>query len=794
MILIKSYTKFFIRHSLSNKGNVLISAISLILGITSALFMAFYVQHQLSYDAGHAKADDIYRVVMEVAADGESTHYAATGKPLGPILLKEYGEVEAYASFYALSGQLTFSGGLQRGGARFKEKEVYAVNKEVFKVFDLPLAEGSPEQALHTPYSIVLSQALAKKYFGDRAALGQSLEINGEHYQVTGVLQQLPTNSHMAISALLSEESMSAEFSLQDWFDLENYTYILLKDPAGEKAMLPKLKQLAANYLAPVMEEGQMKIAFYLQPLKEVHFSPGLTQDQPTGNKAYSYIFIVVAFLILIIACFNYINLSMALALKRGKEIGLRRVLGGDKQNLIQQLAFESFCMSLLSLGMSAVLIIYFFPVFKMMSGLEVTLPEMLNWKFGLIAAAMFFFVAMIGGIYPILYLARLEPVEALKNTSTARNNVWVHKTLLTVQFAASLIMVICTLVLRDQMVFLQERDLGFNRERLLLVNLPEDVAAYQDILRLKEVLEENDFVEGASLSGYGSLPGIENGKDVVEIRSGGKLVERVLNVFSWDDQVVDLLSIELIAGRNFAAELASDKQQGVLVNEQLVQELGWQDPLAEKISYMGHERQVVGVVKNFHFTSLHNKIEPAIIVYQNEYLQKLMVKVRETNLPLVETIWKQQLAAYPFEYTYLDDLWDSQYAGDTRLMSLFAVFSGLAILLACMGLLGLATFAVRQRKKEIGIRRVLGARFKDIFISISREFTLVVFLSVLIALPVAYYLTSALQDEFPYRAGISLSTYLFAVFALVSLVAATILYCVGRGLAARPIHTLKNE
>ncbi|MTI33113.1 ABC transporter permease [Xanthovirga aplysinae] len=791
MILFLSYLKFFIRHHLYHKGNALISAFSLILGISSTLFIFLYLQYQWGYDSWHRNSDRIYRVVLEGTMNGSTTKYASTGKPLGPSLMKDFGEVENYVSFH-FSGKTTF----KKGKEVFREQNVYAVNQDAFKIFDLPLIEGNPEKALSEPFQLVINQSLSQKYFGEEGSIGKELEINGEHYKVSGVMKDLPSNSHLAIDALISNKEALGPFSTQDWFDLENYTYVLLGKQTKADELSIKLKSFTRNHLTEVFEQSDMKVAFHLQPLKDAHFDSGLTMDKSVGNKSYLYIFFLVACLILFISTLNYINLGMAQSLTRNKEIGLRKTMGGNTGNLVRQLIAESSFMAFICLFASVALILYLFPFFKQVTSLESAgLWDLLHWQFLLSVFGIFCFITVLSGLYPVVYLSGFEPAQALKNKTSVPANIWLQKLLLTFQFSASIVLVICALILKNQMDYLYNKEMGFNKERVIMVDLPEDVSYNQNILRLKEELLNQSSIESASLAGYGSVPGVENGKDIAEVPDNtGRKTEKILNIFSWDEDFTDLLNIEIINGRNFSEAYARDLKNAALVNEQFVREFNWKDPLSKKVTLYGEERQIVGVVKNFHFTSLHNKIEPAVIIYRDVHMQKLLIKIQEDNLSQIESVWKANLPDQPFNFIYLDDFLHNQYKGDQQMMLLFTFFSGLAILLAILGLLGLSMFTVKQRIKEIGIRRVLGAGFTDIFLSVSKDFSKVILISIIISIPVSVYFASGLQNEFAYQAKTSLLPWFLTIFTVIALAGLTISYGVTKGIKINVIDTLRNE
>lgn len=784
--MLRNYFKIALRTLWRNKLYTSLNVGGLAIGLAACLLMALYVNHEFSYDGFHAKADRIVRVTTTMKTPESPLALASSPVPLAPTLQRDYPEVEAAV-------RLTpFEGVVRQGETLFKEPDVYHADKEVFTVFSYPLLVGNPATALANPNSVVLSERFARNYFGKTDVLGQTVAFEKQLYQVTGVMAGVPSNTDLPVYALLSKEFPGVRSWVED--DFPCYTYVLFREQPNLPVFNKKLEQLANKYanpeLAKMGAEGYT-ISFPTELLKNVHYSEGKMADTPKGNKQYGYLFAFLAVFVLVIALLNYINLLTAKATERAREVGVRKANGALRGQLMRQFLFESWLLSGLSVGLAVVLVLSAVPFFNELLNiqLQISVVETL----GLVGFS-WAVITLAGGLYPAFVLSGYRPVEVLKGRlGTYGKGAWLRKSVIVFQFVLAVGMIAGVLVIRRQMNFMQNHDLGFTKERVLSLYLPDDSTARAGATAFANTLKNRSQIEGVTLGSGLQTEGLLPMASTT-IRSNGRKRELMSNYLFVDDQFLPLLNISLKAGRNLSSESKADRNGGFIVNEAFVKMAGWKEGVGQTIDGFGHKGKVVGVVKNFHYRSLHNLVEPLVMIYNTFPVSSLMVSVKPEHLPVVQSLWQQHYPAYPFDYKFLDESVEAQYTKDRLMTTIFNGFAALTILVSCLGLFGFVTFTAGQRTKEIGIRKILGASVVNVVLLLSKDFLRLVLIAIIIAAPVAWYALDRWLQDFAYRVGLEGWIFALAGGLAVLIALLTVSFQSVKAALMNPVNSLKNE
>ena len=795
--MIKNLLLVALRNFKRDKWYSLLNILGLTIGITFGLFLIFYIKDELSYDRYHEKADRIFRVNSIIKeADRDTMRWAIAPFPMGPALAKDYPEVEESVRFVN-SGRTMF----KNGGLRLYEDKVFFADSNVFRVFTYPFIEGNPQTALKEPNTVVLSQSSAIKFFGtNKSYVGKTLEnVNGKVYKVTGVMKDVPKNAHFIFNILVSRSSLPADFA-NNWGNFDYFTYVLLKPGTTAAAFDNKMKPMYDKYLASIFAQYNIKIKFEAQPITSIHLhSNTANEPEETGSMSYIYIFSAVAFFMLLIACINYMNLTTARSARRAKEIGIRKVTGSNKTQLVLQFLIESTLTALVALLLSIGLIALFLPMFNTLAGKYISFGTLFKPDTILILLAVVVFVGIVGGSYPAFYLSKFNPVSVLKGSlSKGSSNVNLRKALVVIQFSISMIMLICTWVVYGQLRYLRNKDLGFDKAQVMTASAVTDRDIQSSVLSFKNEMRNNPQV--LSVSSASSVPGQGNSFNLFSIQTKDGYVDKGVDVYAIDEDYIKTLGIKLAKGRNFSG--LSDTLHGMLVNEKMVQEFGWGDnPLGKRVKFpgdtSGNYLEVVGVVKDFNQKSLYNPITPLILLYRpntNLIQLKLSTSNISSAITRIENTWKKIFPDIPFQYTFLDQDFDSQYAADQKRGKIFTAFSILTILITCLGLLGLIAFTTEQRQKEISIRKVMGANVGQIVPLITKNFVVLVGLSCIIAFPVAWYFMAKWLKIFPYNTGLSIMPFILSALVVLMITMLTVIFHTIRAAVANPVKALRSE
>ncbi len=799
--MLKNYLITALRNLRRQKGYSLLNISGLALGMACSILVIFYIHHELSYDRFHADADRIFRVTMEGMLNGEPVNVAITPTPLAASLLSRYPEVVSAARIRKRSAMpVAFA------DREFIEPEIIYADPALFDVFTLPLIRGDAQTALARPYTVILTERLARKYFSGEDPLGKSLTFdNRADFAVTGVIKDVPKNTHLKFDLVCSLETLFAvNPALRDsWFsDISGYTYVRLDRPEERKPLEEKLPGLVEAKLGRALKVFKGRIQLHLQPLVDIHLHSKLQWEfGANGDILYIYIFAAIAVVILIIACVNFMNLATARSARRAREIGMRKVVGACRRNLIWQFLAESTSASLLALVIALVIVKLALPLFESASGITLAIGVgELAWLIP-VFLGLALFVGFAAGSYPALYLSALRPVRVLKGGSEAGSRSARFRRLLVVgQFVLSIVMIIGTQIIGDQIRYMKRKDLGFQKDQVLAIRV-SDEKLLQTLDQVKARLKEIPGVLEISATSY--VPG--QGQDTMLVVPEGLGNPTRYRFIDADADYVRTMGMEIVKGRYLSKDLLSDVNHSILINETAARKLGWADPIGKTIKIMRGPSQyepktVVGVVKDFHFSSLRDTIEPLLINDSNVLNDwgTLAVRFKTADIGrLVGELKKAWGIISPgkfFNYFFVDELFDAQFRSEERLNKLFSSFSLLAIVIACLGLFGLASFLAERMKKEIGIRKVLGASIGQVVGLLSREFLILVVLASLVACPIACFAMNVWLRGFAYRTSIHPWTFVVSALAAMAIAFLTVGYQALRAASADPVDSLKYE
>jgi len=758
----------------------LINILGLTIGITSSIFILLYIIDELSFDKYHEKKECIYRVISHITEPDDEFTWVVAQVPFAPQVKADYPEVIEAVRFIG-AGRTLF----KHNEIEFYEENVYFGDSAVFSVFTYNLFKGDPATALAEPNTIVVSETFARRYFGDEDPMGQSIEIErGESYKITGVMKDVPRNSHLRFDALISRNTLPVDFG-NNWGNFGVATYILLQENMDYLAFQEKIQAYYETFMSGFKEIG-IHIEYILQPITDIHLKPvGEGESEQTGDITYLYIFGIVGMFMLIIAGINYMNLSTARSSRRAREVGLRKVVGSNRGLLIGQFLTESTVLALVSFVLSVILVFLFLSRFNALAGKFIPFDFLANPYVLISFLGIIIFVGLFGGSYPALYLSRYNPVIIMKGTiGTGYSRFSLRKILVVVQFAISLFMIISTWGVYDQLNYMKKKDVGFDKDNVLRMTLNTREMVRQSNL-LKQTLRTIPNV--LSVGGTNAPVGEGSGKNLMLVETPEGMQERGINMSACDHDFIETLGITILEGRDFSEDIPADTLLGVIINETLAKRMNWDKPIGKKFQFTGDSvnvMRVVGLMKDYHQTGLYNQIESYLMLYRlNNYL--VYAKLGEGDIPgairLMEEKWNELFPDQPFEYTWLKDDFNNQFEADERRGVIFTLFSVLTIIIACLGLFGLASYTVDQRTREVGIRKVMGAGERTIVTLFSREFLILIGISILVAIPAAYYFMYEWLQNFVFRTAIK--PMIFILSGLITLIIA---------FATISLHTLR--
>lgn len=800
--MFKNLFKIALRNIFKDKVYSAINILGLTIGITCSIFLFMYILDELSYDRYHTNANNIYRIVSNIKEPDNAFTWAVAQVPMAQELRNNYPEVKNAVRFYGTGRTL-----YKNGEKQFNEEDFYLTDSTVFDMFTYEFLAGDVNTALDNPFSIVLTETVAKKYFASATeALGQSLQNKeNQEYKITGVIKDVPYNSHFRFDALISRSSQPGSDG-GSWGNFGVFTYIQLPEGYDLSKMYASLDKIVKERVNPIFEQYNIKIGYELQRITDIHLHSKIQDEaEEGGDISVIYIFGAVSAFMLIIACINYMNLATARSANRAKEVGVRKVMGSQRKQLIMQFITESVVLTLIALALSILLIYALLPAFNGLANKHLPFSYILQTPVVLTLLGVTLFSGIVGGSYPAFYLSSFNPVSVLKGKlSTRGGSVIFRRVLVVLQFSISIFMLISTLVVFDQLSYMRNKDLGFDKERVVKLTLSERE------LRQKADVLVNRLKQAPEVAGVGtatSVPGQGVGKLLLKVEDNqGKMVDRGIDLFNADFDFVKTMGMEIVKGRDFSRDVSSDTTYAVLVNEAMVKRMAWDDPIGKKFVFEQAgpnnediEKRVVGVLKDYHQNSLYDAIEPIMVILNDENYF-VLVRTEEgdvkKSLAAVENVWKDLFPNNTFQFEFLDQDFNSQYKADEKRSLIFTVFSSLTILIACLGLIGLAAFTTEQRTKEIGVRKVIGASVSSLVSLVSREFFILVGLGMVIAFPFAWYFTDNWLQNFAYRIELKGEWLTFLVSALLAFVITliTVGYHVMRAAHANPVKSLRDE
>ncbi len=794
--MLRSYFITAIRNLVKHRFYAIINVLGLAIGMTCCLLIFLYVQHELSYDTFHTKKDRIYRMVTDIKTPTETINIDITSAPMAAYMKADFPEVENMVRFDD-AGLL-----IQRGEQTFQEDESMFADSTFFRVFDFPLLRGNPNTALVAPFSIVLTEDAAHRYFGDEDPLGQRLRLEGEHdLTVTGVTQNVPENSNFTFDILLSLSTRLEKLNpdrAEQWGNFGYQSYILLSDQANPSTLESKLPAFLRNYISDQDRDEGMTYTLFLEPLTDVYFSDrGAPQ---TGSLTNIKIFSVIAIFILLIAGINFTNLATARATERAKEVGIRKVVGAVRGQLVGQFLCESLLLSLLAFALALLAGELLLPAFNQLSGKMVATSILYHSYYLPLFLGVALLVGLLAGLYPALVLSGFRSVAILKGRfSSSRRGVVLRQALVVAQFAISIMLIAGTAVVYTQLNYMRSQALGFKQDQMLVIDFRFDGTVQEKIETFKQQLGNNPEV--LSISASSSVPGQGNNGAFSEIENpAGDMQASNVNLFYVDHDFLGQYEMPLAAGRAFSRDFVTDTA-ALIVNEALVRSYGYASPeaiIGKRFSQWGVEGPIVGVVKDYHFRSLQQAIEPMTVRLEPTRARFLSLNVTSDDMQrtvaALQQQWQTLAPQRPFNYFFLDQSFDEQYRAEARFGELFIYFAGLAIFIACLGLLGLISYTIVQRTQEIGIRKVLGASESSIVRLLSQNLLKLVLVAFVVAAPVAWYALDQWLADFAYR--VLMPWWIFALAGLLALLIAMLTVSVQsvRAATANPVDSLRNE
>lgn len=789
----KNYIKIASRNMLKHKGYSFINIAGLSIGVAVCFLIFLWVKDEVSYDRFHANSENIYRILWKARYGDNEWNIPIIPVPVGTTLEKDFPEVKHATQFVA--GGLTF----KKDNDFIREQNILFVDNDFFNVFSINFISGSAESVLETEDAIILTKKTAEKYFPNQSAVGQFIERNdGKTFRVTGIVEDFPAQSHFHFDFLTPIKTLAFVEERKDgWSFATVYTYIALHPGSNPQDLDRKFQAYVnENVLEDDFLTGDNYSSFPLQPMLDIHLKSHLeTELEPNGNISYVYLFSIIAFIILLLACINFINLATARSLMRAREVGVRKVLGSQRYQLIRQFFAESLLYVLVAVFTAVVLASAVLPAFNDFAGKALRLDLLSSPVTILVLAGLTLLVTILAGSFPALFLSSFSPLQVLRGSVLKIDGRdWLRKSLVVTQFCISTGLIIGTLVVWRQLNFLQNERLGFDREQVLVINrataLGQNYNTFLDQVRALPQVKKAAAAQNLPGKGYDS--------SLFSPEQPANYKETSLSYTFVDNQFLDALGMELAAGRNFSPELASDSS-AYIINETAAKALGWDNPIGKQLDYGGFIKgPVIGVVKDFNFESLHHEIKPLVMLHTRWNASLIAVRLQSgevnNSITAIQNLWKEFVPASPFDYTFLDENYRELYEKEQRMGQIFIVFSALAIFIACLGLLGLSAYIAAQRTKEIGIRKVLGASVTGIAAMLSKDFIKLVLIAAVIAFPLSWWGMSKWLEDFAYRTQISWWIFAIAGTAAVLIALITVSFQAIRAAVANPVDSLKNE
>lgn len=803
--MLKNYFTAAWRNIRKNKIFSFINIFGLAMGLSCFILIAIFVANELNYDTYPKESKNIYRVLLSATGNGDVAVYPMIDGGVGNGMKEAFPEIKSSTRITQAKDFIKYN------DKQFKEEHIAYADSNFLQMFSIPLTEGNNADALNAPNTIVISKEFARKYFNTDDALGKYLSVGmqGTLYKVTGVFDKIPNNSHFHFDAFLTMTATPFG-AVKTWSNVGFYTYLLLNKNADPQKLEAKFPQLVAKNVVPEIQhdmgvslaEAQKSVntfVFSLQPLRKIHlYSDTKYELEPNGDIQYVYIFSALAIFILLLACINFTNLSTAKAIKRAREVGIRKVLGSLKKQLIAQFLTESVLLTFFSMLCAFGIAFLLLPYFNEVAGKHFTFQDLINLPFLLSMFALCLVAGILAGIYPAFFLSSFNTIKVLKGSSTGSSGKKpLRSSLVIFQFFVSITLIISTIIVYQQLHFMQNKKLGYDQEQVLFLPDAGLLGKNQDAFE-QELLQDNRVVS-ASISRYTPGGTVLDGTEIFPKNENGNGTEIHANIYHVDYDYLKTLGIQISTGRNFSKEFPTDSS-AVVINEAMVRELGWSgiNPIGKKIVRSGQiEYNVVGVVKDFNYASVKQKIAPLMMMLDRNY-GGLIIKIKTNDVQGFLSGLKDKWGAFnpqgPLTYSFLDDNFAKLYSAEKRTQQIFSAFAILAIIIACLGLFGLSAFIIEQRKKEIGVRKVLGASVQNVLLLVSKDFLWLITIAFIIAVPVSYWAMHVWLQDFAYRINISWLVFFLGGFLAIIIAVITISFQAIKAAIANPVKSLRSE
>lgn len=782
-----NYLKIAFRNILRHKEYSFINITGLVIGMACSILILLWVVDELSFDGFNANVDNLYRIERESVYPDRTLIDPNTPAPLAGTLKDEFPEIVDVARYVRRGTTI-----LRYKGQTFYETGLAITDPGFFRVFSYPFIQGDKNTALNDKYSIVLTQEIAEKYFGKENPIGKAVNVdNKQDYIVTGVIKNVPPNSHLKFKMVIPL-NLSGHFwsgRTMDWENNSFKTYVLLDSRVSVKNFGSKIVDVIQMHVPGV--PGKL----FLVPLSDIHLHSTIGKKGEIGAIKYVYIFSLIALFVLSIACINFVNLSTAKSVTRTKEIGVRKVIGARKEDIVIQFYWETFVMIVIAFLLAVILVEFLLPFYNTLTGKELSMNILNNWKIFIGLSGILMFTCIAAGSYPAFFLSAFRPVKVLKGGfKSGAKGAFYRKLLVVVQFVLSIAMIIGTVTVDKQLEYIQEKELGWERSGLIYIPLRGDSSNYYQALRTEA--KRDTGVLGISASDF--LP-VSYGSSTWGVDWDGKDAERQysFNYNLVDFDFIETLKIEMVEGRSFSRDYSTDESSSYIVNEEVVKLMGLKSAVGANFSLWDKKGKIIGVVKNFHFQPFHEEIKPLVLAVQKSF-SVMLVRVDPNQISSVveslKTTWENVVPGIPFSYGIVNDVFNRMYRSEEKMSDVLTYFSILAILVACMGLYGLVSFTVSQKTKEIGIRKTLGATVQDIITVLSRDIILLVVVANIAAWPIAFMAMNKWLQGFAYRTSIGIWTFVLAGSAVFLIASLTIAYQTVKATFINPVKALKYE
>ncbi len=783
-------------------GYTLLNIIGLTIGISASLLILLFLNQQLSFDQHHENGERIIRISSEITEPDDSFRWSVTQSPLGPELQRRFPEVEKAVRFIG-NGRVQF----ERDDKTFFEEKFFSVDTTVFDIFTFDFIVGNPASALSLPEDVVLTRSVAERVFGTEdmsEVMGKTLTVGEEQeFRVTGVYEDMPVTSHLIANGLhLISDTEGRMEAPQAWGGFYLYTYALLTPGTSQEAFEGKLSEVNDEFVRPIFDQFDVTVKYETIALTDIHLKSTFQgEPEPTGSMDYIYIFAAIGVFLLVLACINYMNLATARSQRRAREVGVRKTMGAYRNHLIWQFLAESFLLALIALAVSLAVVYLSIPFFNQILDLPLSFGTLWQPMVLIAILGILTLTGLVAGSYPAFYLSGFHPAHVLKGTSgkSTGGNRRLRQGLVVVQFSISLFMLVSTGIVYDQLKYLDQKDLGFTQNPVIQFSI-SNVPDRQKWPVLQQKLESISGVQAAATTS--SVPGQGYGKNLMPVETEeGQMIERGVDHYAVDYDYFPTMEMEVVKGRNFDRARGLDSASSVMVNEAMVRRLGWSDPIGKEIILGSGEgaahTQVIGVIKDFHQQSLYEVIPPLMFT-RGQNLRMQVVRIEgdniEKTLASVQSTWEEIFPTTPFEYEFQDEAFFEQYEADRHRSQLFTLFSGLTVLIACLGLLGLASYTAEQRTREMGIRKIVGASVPQLVQLMTREFLILVLVATPIAFGAAYYFMKGWLDDFAYHADMKVLTFVLSLLITLVITLATTSYHAFRAASINPATALRQE